>query len=81
QVIDLGPPTRDGLEARRKNPNFAAIFDKNFNQLATNVPFPVSSNFPNVVNKAGELVVSKVAGLSATEDDGIILYRLKLTEK
>ena len=74
----LGPPTRDGLAARKKDPNYAAIFDKDFNQLATNVPFPITSNFPNVVNKKGELVVSKVAGLSETEDEGIILYKLKL---
>lgn len=74
----LGPPTRDGLERRKKDPNYAAIFDKDFNQLATNVPFPKVSNFPNVVNKDGELVVSKVAGLSETEDDGIVLYKLKL---
>ncbi|WP_425640037.1 hypothetical protein ACPUEN_09490 [Algoriphagus yeomjeoni] len=79
QVIDLGPPTRDGLAARKKDPNYAAIFDKDFNQLATNVPFPLSSNFPMVVNNDGELVVSKVAGLSENEDDGIILYKLKLT--
>lgn len=78
QVIDLGPPTREGLAARKKDPNYAAIFDKDFNQLATNVPFPLSSNFPMVVNNDGELVVSKVAGLSETEDDGIILYKLKL---
>jgi hypothetical protein len=62
------------------DPNYAAIFDKDFNQLATNVPFPIASNFPNVINKDGELIVSKVAGLSETEDDGIILYKLKLTE-
>jgi hypothetical protein len=77
----LGPPTRDGLAARKKDPNYAAIFDKDFNQLATNVPFPITSNFPNVVNKKGELVVSKVAGLSETEDDGIVLYKLKLVSK
>ncbi|RAI89237.1 hypothetical protein [Algoriphagus yeomjeoni] len=78
QVIDLGPPTRDGLAARKKDPNYAAIFDKDFNQLATNVPFPLSSNFPMVVNNDGELVVSKVGGLSETEDDGIVLYKLRL---
>lgn len=78
QVSELGPATDGGLAIRRKNPNYAAIFDADFNQLATNVPFPISSNFPMVVNKAGELVVSKVAGLANTEDDGIILYRLKL---
>jgi hypothetical protein len=78
QVIDLGPPTREGLAARKMDINYAASFDKDFNQLDTNVPFPATSNFPMVVNNDGELVVSKVAGLSETEDDGIILYKLKL---
>lgn len=78
ELTTLGPPTRDGLAVRKKNPNYAAIFDKDFNQLATNVPFPITSNYPMVVNNDGELVVSKVAGLSETEDDGIILYKLKL---
>ncbi|SFU17530.1 hypothetical protein SAMN04489724_4667 [Algoriphagus locisalis] len=78
EMNELGPPTRDGLAIRKKNPNYAAIFDKNFNQLATNVPFPTASNYPNVVNRDGELVVSKVAGMSETEDDGIILYKLNL---
>jgi hypothetical protein len=49
--------------------------------LAFNVPFPTSSNFPMVVNNKGELVVSKVAGLAEAEDDGIILYKLKLVVK
>ncbi|PZX61168.1 hypothetical protein LV84_00156 [Algoriphagus ratkowskyi] len=81
KMTELGPPTDGGLAKRRNNPNYAAIFDKDFNQLATNVPFPLTSNFPMVVNNEGELVVSKVAGLSDTEDDGIVLYKLKLTEK
>ncbi|MEB2784325.1 hypothetical protein [Algoriphagus persicinus] len=81
EVTELGPPTDGGLARRKKNPNYGAIFDKDFNQLATNIPFPSTSNYPMVVNNEGELVVSKVAGLSETEDDGIILYKLKLTEK
>ena len=78
EMNELGPPTKDGLAARKRNPNYAAIFDKDFNQLATNVPFPISSNDPNVVNKDGELVVSKIAGMSEKEDDGIVLYKLRL---
>ncbi|WPR73578.1 hypothetical protein [Algoriphagus sp. NG3] len=81
QVSALGQPNDGGLSRRKKNPNYAAIFDQDFNQLATDVPFPSTSNYPMVVNNEGELVVSKVAGLSETEDDGIILYKLKLTEK
>ncbi|UZD23073.1 hypothetical protein PBT90_06655 [Algoriphagus halophytocola] len=81
QKTALGSPTDGGLSRRRMNPNFAAVFDKNFNQLASNVPIPIASNFPMVVNADGELVVSKIAGLSETEDDGIVLYKLKLTKK
>lgn len=78
QMKGLDPRADGGLSVRRKDPNFAAVFDKDFNQVATNVPFPIASNFPMVVNNQGEIVVSKVAGLSETEDDGIILYKLKL---
>lgn len=66
------------LDIQMKNPYFAAIFDKNFSQLATNIPFPATSNAPRVVNADGELVVSKDASLSETEDNGLILYKLKL---
>ena len=66
------------LAIQKINPYYAAVFDKNFNQLASNIPFPSTSNRPMVVNSEGEFVVSKIAGLAATEDDGIILYKLKL---
>lgn len=78
QMTEIGKPDDGGITIRKKNPNYAAIFDKDFNQLATNVPFPITSNYPMVVNGDGELVVSKVAAMSDTEDDGIILYKLKL---
>ena len=78
QVTQLGKPNDGGISKRRMDPNYAAIFDKDFNQLATNVPFPITSNFPMVVNNDGELVVSKVAAMSETEDEGIILYKLKV---
>ena len=76
--------TADGsayrLAVQKLDPYYAAIFDKEFNQLASDIPFPSSSNRPMVVNKKGEIVVSKIAGLSETEDDGIILYKLTLSE-
>lgn len=68
-----------GVALQKLNPFYAAIFDHDFNQLGTDVPFPTSSNRPMVVNKEGEFVVSKVAGLSDTEDEGVILYKLRLT--
>jgi hypothetical protein len=78
QLSELGDPRTTGLARKKKNPHYAEIFDKNFNQLATNIPFPVTSNFPKVVNGKGELIVSKVAAMSETEDEGVILYKLKL---
>jgi hypothetical protein len=78
QTTELMQSTERDLARQRMNPSFAAIFDKDFNQLATNVPFPNNANYPNVVNKNGELVVSKVAAMSETEDEGIILYKMKV---
>lgn len=76
--VDIHDPNTGALSRLKANPFYAAILDKDFKQLATDIPFPTASNFPNVVNKDGEIVVSKVAGLSDVEDDGIILYKLKL---
>ncbi|MBN7811182.1 hypothetical protein J0A68_09450 [Algoriphagus sp. H41] len=78
KTTELQQSTERDLARQRMNPSYAAIFDKDFKQLATNVPFPINANYPNVVNKQGELVVSKIAAMSETEDDGIILYRLKV---
>lgn len=70
-----------GTERKKKNPNLIAVFDRDFNQLASNVSFPVPASFATAVNKEGELVVSKDPSLTDVEDDGIILYKLKLLEK
>lgn len=78
KTTELQQSTERDLARQRMNPSYAAIFDKDFKQLATNVPFPINANYPNVVNKQGELVVSKIAAMSETEDEGIILYRLKV---
>ena len=76
--IDVNDSNTRALSRRKANPFYAAILDQDFKQLATDIQFPASSNFPNVVNKDGELVVSKIAGMSETEDDGIVLYKLRL---
>ena len=76
--VGVQDPNTGGLNRRKANPFYAVILDKDFNKLGTDIPFPSTSNFPNVVNKDGELVVSKIAGLSETEDEGGILYKLKL---
>jgi len=75
--IDVGSETGQ-LEIQNMNPFYAAVFDQDWNQVATDLPFPKATNFPNVVNKSGEVVVSKNINLSDTEDDGMILYKLKL---
>jgi hypothetical protein len=69
-----------GSERRKKNPHLVAVFDKDFNQLASNVPIPVPASYNTVVNNKGELVVSKDPSLTEVEDDGIIIYKLKLKE-
>jgi hypothetical protein len=75
--IDVGSETGQ-LEIQNLNPFYAAVFDQDWNQVATDLPFPKATNFPNVVNKSGEVVVSKNINLSDIEDDGMILYKLKL---
>lgn len=67
-----------GLQKRKANPFFAAVFDTEFNQIATDIAFPIASNYPTVVNNSGEIVLSKISGISDTEDEGVILYKLKL---
>jgi len=69
------------MSVRKLDPFNAAIFDKDFNQLDVDVPFPTTGDSPTVINKDGQFVVSKVAGLSETEDDGIVLYKLRLSRK
>lgn len=78
KMPDRRDRTTAGLNVRRADLFFAAVFDQDFKQLASDIPFPSASNRPLVVNKNGELVVSKFAGLSETEDEGIILYKLKV---
>lgn len=69
------------MSVRKLDPFYAAIFDKDFNQLDVDVPFPITSDSPTVINEDGKFVVSKIAGLSETEDDGVVLYKLKLSRK
>lgn len=69
-----------GTERKKKNPSLIAVFDRDFNQLASNVSLPVPASFYTVVNIKGELVVSKDQSLTEVEDDGIMIYKLKLVE-
>lgn len=69
-----------GTDRKKKNPSLIALFDQDFKQLASNIPLPVPASFNTVVNNKGELVVSKDPSLSEVEDDGILIYKLKLVE-
>ncbi|WP_026957060.1 hypothetical protein [Algoriphagus vanfongensis] len=66
------------MQIEQMNPYFAAVFDREFKQLASGIPFPENIRVPRVVNASNEIVVSKNPNLSETEDDGIVLYKLTL---
>ena len=70
-----------GMEMKRKNSYFAAVFDQEFNQLAVNIPFPKTIHAPNQINSDNELVASKDPVLSDEESEGIVLYKIKLVEE
>lgn len=69
------------IEIERLNPYYVAVFDKNYNLIQADLPLPSGVHGPTVVNKNGELVTSKNPSLSAKEEDGLILYKMKLVEK
>lgn len=69
------------MEIERLNPYYVAFFDKNYNLIQADLTLPSGVHGPTVVNKNGELVTSKNPSLSAKEEDGLILYKMKLVEK
>lgn len=69
------------LEIEKRDPFFAAIYDKKMNLLAPEVPFPPGIDYPSVANKNGEIVVMKKPELLEIEDDQLTLYLLKITSK
>ncbi|MFN3996650.1 hypothetical protein [Algoriphagus sp.] len=69
------------IEIHRMNPYYVAVFDKNYKLIQADLTLPSGVNGPTVVNKNGELVTSKNPSLSPVEEDGIILYKMKLVEK
>ena len=79
-VIDRRSP--EGIaQLGRMNPFWVAVFDKEFNLLQTDLPLPKGVHAPSVVNKNGELVTTKNPSLSEVEDEGPILYRMKLVKE
>ncbi len=69
------------IEIQRMNPYYVAVFDKNYNLIQADITLPAGVNGPTVVNKNGELVTSKNPSLSPVEEDGLVLYKMKLVEK
>lgn len=68
------------IDSRKKNPQYAVVFDKDFKQLAVDLPFPMASDYPMVVNKNDEFILSKDGNLAVTEDEGIVIYKVRLTK-
>lgn len=60
------------------NPPLLAVLDQELNVLAKGIELPQGVNGQMVVNKQGELVGMKNPSLSSTEEEGLILYRMKL---
>jgi hypothetical protein len=69
------------IEIQRMNPYYVAVFDKNYKLIQADLTLPAGVHGPTVVNKNGELVTSKNPSLSPVEEDGIILYKMKLVGK
>lgn len=69
------------IEIQRMNPYYVAVFDKEYNLIQADLALPPGVHGPTVVNKNGELVTSKNPSLSSTEEDRLILYKMKLEEK
>jgi hypothetical protein len=68
-------------EIERMNPYYVAVFDKEYTLIQADLALPPGVHGPTVVNKNGELVTSKNPSLSQVEEDGLILYKMKLVEK
>lgn len=69
------------IEIQRMNPYYVAVFDKNYDLIQADLSLPAGVHGPTVVNKNNELVTSKNPSLSSMEEDGLILYKMKLVEK
>lgn len=69
------------IEIQKMSPYYVAVFDKNYNLLQADLTLPAGVHGPTVVNKNGDLVASKNPSLSLVEEDGLILYKMKLVEK
>lgn len=69
------------IEIQRMNPYYVAVFDKEYNLIQADLTLPDGVHGPTVVNKNGELVTSKKPSLSKVEDDGLLLYKMKLVKK
>ncbi|GMQ24311.1 hypothetical protein Aoki45_09930 [Algoriphagus sp. oki45] len=60
------------------NPPLLAVLDQNLKVLTKGIELPKGVNGQLVVNKQGQLVGMKNPSLSSTEEEGLVLYRMKL---
>ncbi|GMQ29738.1 hypothetical protein [Algoriphagus confluentis] len=60
------------------NPPLLAVLDQNLTVLATGIELPGGVNGQLVVDKQGQLIAVKNPSLSSTEEEGLVLYRMKL---
>ncbi len=82
KLATIDPRSPEGrTEIQRMNPYYVAVFDKEYMLIQADLTLPDGVHGPTVVNKNGELVTSKNPSLSQVEEDGLILYKLKLVEK
>lgn len=63
------------------NPTLVAILDQDLNVISKGLRLPESVNGEFTINAQGQIVVSKNPNLSAIEDEGIILYKLRLVQE
>jgi hypothetical protein len=71
----------DRIEIHKINPYYVAVFSKDYELIQADLKLPAGVHGPTVVNNNGELMASKNPSLSEVEDEGLILYKMKLVEK
>lgn len=68
------------IEIQRMNPYYMAVFDKDYRLIQADLALPADIHGSTVMNKNRELVTSKNPSLSQVEEDGLILYKMRLVE-
>ncbi len=69
------------FEIQKQNRHYAAILDKSYNVLASNVQLPYGISFPIAVNEKDEILVKKNEEHFDQEEDVVTIYKLKITQE